>query len=238
MQSSQLFAPLEGNPPDFDVEEVLEILRPFLSDARARRIGQIVEQRIATVAPVLEGLYDRGNVSAVLRSAEGLGYLRMHIIDSSENFKEANRVTQGAEKWMDLQVWGQTRPCLESLKAAGWQVLATHLDGARDIADVDFARPTAFIFGNEKEGVSREALTLADATVKIPMTGFSQSFNISVAAALFLYHVRESRRGPTGAYGDLNVAEQRKLTAAYYLRSVQHAEASLLDARAACARSL
>lgn len=207
--------------------QIIEGLRPYLTDQRIQRIEHVVRNRITTVVPVLEGLYDRGNVSAVLRSAEGMGYGTIHVIDSSPHFKEAKRVTQGAEKWLDLQMWDSSPPCFAQLKDRGFRLLATHLEGARDIQDFDFNHPTALIFGNEREGVSAQALAAADATVKIPMTGFSQSFNISVAAALFLYHIRETRRRPENTYGDLDAAAQEHLLADYYFRSVPNAEALL-----------
>jgi tRNA (guanosine-2'-O-)-methyltransferase len=84
-------------------------------------------------------------------------------------------------------------------------------------------------FGNEREGVSDELLTAADARMVVPMAGFSKSFNISVAAALTLYHIRQDRIRRAGRHGDLSTGEQAILTAVYYLRSVEHAEAILCN---------
>jgi tRNA (guanosine-2'-O-)-methyltransferase len=215
----------------FSAQEVIDALAPCLLDERRVRLDEVVAARTYTVTPVLEGLYDRGNASAVLRSAEGLGYQRVHIVDSSENFKEANRVTQGAEKWLDLAVWADTASCVEYLRAHGYRIVATHFEHARPIGEFDFTTPTALFFGNEKDGVSAELLDLADERMVIPMPGFTRSFNISVAAALSLYHVQQDRIRRLGAHGDLDDATRRILTASYYLRSLASADQVLLRTR-------
>lgn len=212
--------------------EIITCLTPFLTGERRQRIAQVIAQRTYTVTPVMEGLYDRGNVSAVLRSAEALGYQAVHVIDTSAKFREANRVTQGAEKWLDISVWEAMPACIQHLKSLGYRVLATCFDQARPIAEFDFTQPTALVFGNEKDGVSPELLSLADGRVVVPLAGFSQSFNISVAAALCLYHAAEYRTRRLGQQGDLTEEEQRLLTAAYYLRSIPSA-ADILKAMVA-----
>jgi len=217
----------------FSPAEVLAVLSPQLTAARLARLRHAVAARIASVVPVLEGLYDRGNVSAVMRSAEGLGYLGVHIIDTSQSFKEANRVTQGAEKWLDVRLWEDTPAAVHALKQQGFRVLATHFEQAAPLPSFAFDVPTAIVFGNEREGVSKELLEAADARVYLPMAGLSQSFNISVAAALFLYHIREDRAARLGRTGDLSPEAQEHLLASYCLRSVQAAEQVLLRSRAA-----
>lgn len=212
----------------FTAAEVIRRLRPFLSPARCARIEAVLAERTCTVTPVLDGLYDRGNVSAVLRSAEALGFQSVHVIDSSESFKEAKRVTQGAEKWLDVEVWGAAAAAADALHARGYRILAAHLEGARPIESFCFDQPTAIVFGNEHEGVSPAMLDHADSRLMIPMAGFTRSFNISVAAALCLYHVHSERRARLGANGDLPAETRRVLTARYYLRSLPHGESILL----------
>lgn len=211
--------------------EIIEILDAFLTPERRHRIRDTVAERTYTVVPVMEGVYDRGNVSAVIRSAEALGYQAIHIIDSSEDFKEAGRVTQGAEKWLDITVWEATSPCVDHLRSLGYRIVATHLDNARPIGELAFDTPTALFFGNEKEGLSEEVLDAADERVVIPMAGFTRSFNISVAAALCLYHIQQDRLRSAGCHGDLDDETRLCLTASYYLRSVPHAELILRHAR-------
>lgn len=220
---------VRGEP--FSVNEVLGVLSPYVSERRRARIEQVVAGRTFAVVPVLEGLHDRGNVSAVLRSAEAMGLQRVHIIELLKRFKKANRVTQGAEKWLDLVRWDTTAACLDFLKRQGYRILATCMEGAEPIDAVAFHHPTALVFGNECEGVTPEVLARCDARVAIPMHGFTQSFNISVAAALSFYHIRQDRLRRLGHHGDLSSAARRRLTASYYLRSVGNAEQLLLRAR-------
>jgi len=213
---------IEGRP--FAPEEIIAVLGPMLTAQRRQRIAEVLDERTYTVTPVMEGLYDRGNVSAVLRSAEALGYQAVEVIDTCANFKEAKRVTQGAEKWLDIRMWEATAPCVEHLRSLGYRIIAAHLKRARPIDEIAFDTPAALFFGSEKDGLSDELLSLADDRVVVPMAGFTKSFNISVAAALCLYHIRQDRLRRLGRHGDLDAASRRVLTALFYLRSVPNAE--------------
>ena len=200
--------------------QILDLLSAYLTPERQERIRITVEGRTCDVVPVLENIYDRGNVSAVLRSAEAMGYQCAHVIEIGEKFKSANRVTQGADKWLNVRRWRSTLECTRELKRLGYQILATHLDArARPIGEMDLTRPTAIVFGNEKDGVSQEMIAEADQTIIIPMQGFVQSFNISVAAAISLYHIFMERMRLLGKHGDLSEVERVILRADYSLRS-------------------
>lgn len=223
--------PFRVGGSSFSAEEIIEKLGPCIVPERRLRLQEVIAQRTYTVVPVLDGLYDHGNVNAVIRSAEALGYQALHQIDSSPAFKRAKRVSQGADKWLDIEHWAATGPCIDRLKRLGYRIVATHFEDARPIHEFDFTQPTAVVFGNEHEGVSQAALSAADDRMVIPMTGFTRSFNISVAAALCLYHIREARQRILGLHGDLTPDEQRGLTASYYLRSVTAAESILLEER-------
>lgn len=216
--------------PVFDLDgsvytaaQVVQGLAPCLTDERRARMAAIAADRTRAIVPVVEGLYDRGNISAVIRSAEGLGYQAVHVIDNSKHFKEARRVTQGAEKWTDIIEWPDTAPCVAELRRQGYQIAVAHLEDAMPLRDLDPTTPTAIVFGNEHAGPSKEMLAAADARVIVPMSGFTQSFNISVAAAICLYGLREQRIARLGRHGDLTPQQQLELTAAFYLRSVPHA---------------
>ena len=195
----------------------MALLADQITPRRRARIDNVVARRIYGTVGVLDGLYDRGNVSAVLRSTEGLGFGEVHIIETVEEFKQARRVTQGAEKWLDVVKWDTAGGCVDNLKSRGFQIVATSLEAAMPLDEVDFARPTALVFGNERDGVSPAVLAASDARVILPMGGFAQSFNISVAAALMLYHARVR-----GAEPDLDAAQQDVLRAEFYRRSVEH----------------
>ncbi len=205
----------------FTAQAITEALSRYISDSRRARIEKVVGGRSFSIVPVLDGLYDRGNVSAVLRTAEALGFQAVHIVESSGRFKEANRVTQGAEKWLDIRIWPDSPSCVADLREKGYRIVATSLEEATPIEQVDFSTPAAIFFGNEREGVSPEVLEQADARIVVPMPGFSRSFNISVAAALSLYHIYSERQRLLGGHADLTESERAALTASFYLRSVE-----------------
>jgi len=124
-----------------------------------------------------------------------------------------------------------TEACLARLKEMGYRIVAAHFEGARPIGELRFDQPAAIVFGNEKDGVSEAVLDVADARAVIPMAGFTKSFNISVAAALCLYHVQQDRIRRLGRHGDLDEETMRVLRALYYIRTVPNADRVLLDQR-------
>jgi tRNA (guanosine-2'-O-)-methyltransferase len=196
-----------------------------MTDSRRGRIEQVVQNRCFEIAVVLEGIYDRGNISAVMRTAEGLGYANFHIIETQEKFKEANRVTQGADKWVEVSKWKTTAEAVKELKRQGKQIVVTALtEKAKSITEVDFSKPSAIVLGNEKSGASQEIIDAADEVVIIPMTGFVQSFNISVAGALSLFQIMRDRETRRGKHGDLTEEQKSILTAQYYMRTLDSAE--------------
>ena len=232
---------IEAGGAGYEVSVVLETLASFVSEERKVRIAEVVAARTYSVVPVLEGLHDPGNLHAVLRSAEGLGYGAAFVVapegDAAvfvEHYRAGQdvppeelgkrgggRAAQGAHKWLDLSVWPTADEFVRSARARGYAIVTTHLDvDAVPIADWDFTRPTALVFGNEKEGVSDVLLAHADANVVLPIDGFIQSYNVSVAVALALYHARQDRLARQGFHGDLTKEEQAILTAHFYARSV------------------
>lgn len=208
---------------------ILQHIGPLLTDERRQKIDRVVAGRNFETAVVLEGIYDRGNISAVMRTAEGLGFANFHVIETQEKFKEANRVTQGADKWVEVQKWQQTKDCVKALKDQGYRICVTTLEASKPLAEIDFSGKTALVLGNEKDGVSREILEAADERMIIPMPGFVQSFNISVAGALCLYHIMQDRIRRTGSNADLTEKEQNILKALYYMRTQDSAEKYLKE---------
>ena len=201
-------------------EKVLQHIGPLLTEDRRQKIERVVSLRNFDTAVVLESIYDRGNVSAVMRSAEGLGFGNFHVIETQEKFKESARVTQGADKWVEVKKWKQTADCVKSLKSQGYKICVTHLDEkSKPLHEIDFSGKVALVLGNEKDGVSPEMIAAADERIIIPMTGFVQSFNISVAGALSLYHSSQDRLKKRGTNASINETEQGILKALYYLRT-------------------
>jgi tRNA (guanosine-2'-O-)-methyltransferase len=213
------------------VETVVQTLGPYLTEERRARIEAALDGRSHHLATVVEGLINTGNVSAVMRTAEGLGVQPLHAVQgpSEARFKRSSRTAQGGDKWLDVHVWEGAADCAAFLRARGYQIAVTHLDDdAVPISHVDFTRPTALVFGNERDGASEAMLAEADVRVILPLTGFVQSYNISVAAAIGLYHAWNQRTERLGAHGDLSRADRDALRASFYARAAPHAERILL----------
>ena len=211
-------------------QEIQSLMAEYLTPERVKRIAKTVEGRTCDVAVVLEGVSDLGNLSAVMRSAEAMGVQRAHVIQLSEKFKAANRVSKGADKWLDVEKWHGTLACTRELKRQGYQIVATHLDErAKPISEIDFTKPTAIVFGNEKDGITPEMIAEADHTMIIPMQGFVQSFNISVAAAIAIYHIYLERMKAFGKMGNLTDIEKEFLKAEFCLRSSDDPERLLSE---------
>ncbi len=198
--------------------DVIAALGPWITPRRIEKIERVVQGRRLGVTTVLDSVYDRGNQSAVIRSAEGLGFPWVHVIETQEKTKEANRVTLGADKWVHIDRWANTRDCIRVLKHYDFQIVATDLTATTTLDEIDYSVPTALVFGNEKIGVSEEILKVADRRAVLPMSGFTQSFNLSVAAALCLAHARAKLTKT-----DLTERQMDVLRAQYFIKSVPHA---------------
>lgn len=205
-------------------DDVMKQVYPLLTEDRRSKIERVAEGRCFDISVVLESIYDRGNISAVMRTAEGLGFSNFHIIETFEKFKNANRVTQGADKWVESKKWKKTSDFIDYAKKNKIRICVTSLEAAKPIHEIDFTTPLALVLGNEKDGVSQEMLEAADERVIIPMPGFVQSFNISVAGALSLYQIYQDRLRRLGKVADVTPEQVEILKAQYALRTLDSAE--------------
>ncbi|MCF6213638.1 MAG: RNA methyltransferase [Flavobacteriaceae bacterium] len=172
---------------------LLNHLKTFLTASRQQRFKTILNKRTRHFTVAVENVYLSHNASAVLRSCEVFGIQDVHIIEKEYAFKTSTQITKGANKWLTISKYSQFRnntlACIESLKKEGYQIVATtpHTN-ACELQNFDVSKKSAFFFGVEKEGLSDGVLQNADITLKIPMYGFSESLNISVAAAIILQY--------------------------------------------------
>jgi tRNA (guanosine-2'-O-)-methyltransferase len=209
----------------------------FLLPERKARIDEVVAHRTRSLTVVMEALCDPQNVNAVLRTCEAFGVQEIHVVEGPMKVYDPNKkISQNADKWLDVRRWSSTRDCLAHLKAEGFRIYATHLgQDSVGLADLSFAEKVALVFGNESRGVSDEAVALADANFTIPMLGFVQSFNVSVAAAITLARAVDRRVAERGRPGDLPEAEAQALRERFYLLAVKQrsriAKAERADAR-------
>lgn len=203
-------------------ERIIELLQPHMTERRLRRIRDVVARRTRTVVPVIEGLANTGNVSAVMRSTEALGYQDVHVVKGdNERYKHSQRTAGGAQHWLDVWRWDAPSSFAAHCREAGYRLVATHLHADTiPIRELDFTKPTALVFGNEEDGVSAEMMEEVDVACEVPLPGFTESFNVSVAAAVALYHARQDRLDRQGAHADLSNEAQTRLVARFCLQSV------------------
>jgi tRNA (guanosine-2'-O-)-methyltransferase len=200
---------------NFSPNDVISKISPFLTESRKEKIEKVIERRTNQYTIVLENIHDFGNIHAVWRTCENFGVQSVHMINS-EKTKKTSRVTQGADKWLSLSTYPTIEDCCKSLKKQGYQILATCLNSESiPLPQVERGQKLALIFGNEKDGVSQKALELADQNFSIPTVGLSQSFNISVAAAITLQYLFQDGFNKTG----LSSQEKLELKALFYKRS-------------------
>jgi len=203
-----------------------DLLTPHISVDRRASIDRVLDSRTENVCIVLEGLVDYGNVSAVMRSAEGFGIQRVHAVDTADNYKRSKRTTQGADKWIDRYRWESTPECYQHLREDGYRIVAADVgESAESVWDVDLTNRCAVVLGNELEGLTNDARSMADEIVTVPMSGFTESFNISVAASIVLYEVMSQRRTAFGSSGDLSEEARARIRAVWYAKSVPNARA-------------
>ncbi len=207
-------------------EYLTAVLTPHISEQRRATIESVLDRRTENVAVVVEGMVDLGNVSAVMRTADGFGIQRIHSIDTAGTYKRSKRTTQGADKWIDRYRWTGSDDCYEALRNGGYRVIAADVaDDASPVWETDLSGRSAIVFGNELEGLSEHSRSSADEIVTIPMGGFTESFNISVAAALVLYEVVRQREHKLGHHGDLSADARARIRAVWYAKSVPNGRA-------------
>ncbi len=183
-------------------KELQTYLESFLTDNRKAIFEKVLAQRTRHLTVVLEDIYQKHNTSAVVRNCDIFGIQDLHIIENKYNSYVSNQVAKGAQKWIDFHEYNQeeynTKDCINNLRAKGYQIIATtpHNDSCI-LQDFDITKKSALVFGVEKEGVSDYILDEADGYLKIPMVGFTESLNISVAVAIILQDLTTRLRKST-----------------------------------------
>jgi tRNA (guanosine-2'-O-)-methyltransferase len=166
------------------------------TEVRKEKLSRVLARRQPDLQVVLEEVSIAHNASAVARTCEAVGALNLHIISSHLEkvvFNEA--ITTRAEKWLSIHFHQSTAECLNLLRSQGLKIAVTTLSPqAIEHTALNYCQPLALVFGNEAEGVSAEALKLADYQIHIPMVGLVQSLNLSVSAAIILYEAFRQRQ--------------------------------------------
>lgn len=202
-------------------------LQSFLSAERERRLREVLANRTNNLHVVLEDLANPQNAMAIVRSMDCFGVQNVHVIENEWDFERYETGDKGAGKWIDFHQHNifenNTRSATNLLKAQGFKVLATTPHTNKEIADVHFDQPIALVFGNETHGISEQMKKEADELVKLPMYGFSESFNISVSVALSLYELTQKMR-KSNLNWQLTAQEQEELYDKWLPQAVNHSE--------------
>lgn len=210
-------------------EKLISYLESFISQNRVAVINKIINNRTRYISVVLEDIYQAQNASAVLRSCDCFGIQDVHIIENNNKYQVNPDVSLGSDKWLSLYKYSgkenNTLTAIQKLRIDGYRIVAT-MPGKHDELLENFdltAGKTALFFGTELKGLSQDVIDHADEFVKIPMYGFTQSFNISVSAAIILYHLTEKLR-TSSLNWQLEKNEMLNLKLQWYKNSIKKAE--------------
>lgn len=175
----------------------VEYLEQFVTEKRRNLFKKVLDKRTQHFTVAIEDLFQPHNSSAVVRSCEVFGVQNVHIIENKYKFYASRKIAKGAQKWLDFSLYNKlnknnTIDCIDDLRAKGYKIIATtpHNDSCV-LQNFDISQKAAFFFGVEKAGLSKDVLDNADGFLQIPMVGFTESLNISVAAAIILQNVQE-----------------------------------------------
>lgn len=226
---------MAGGGPKYEQHE-RERLSPedMILDVRKERIERVLSLRTRTFTVVLDRLEDSFNMGAVVRTCEGMGVQEVHVIKHPDApFIPNTKVTQGCEKWMDLQIHKDFAACRDQLKGRGFTLLASAIrEDATSLFELKFDQKLALVFGNERHGVSDEVLAGCDGVFWIPMRGFTQSLNVSAAVCASVTRAIAWRTEHTGQAGDLSPEETAALRERFHLRSLKQGKKLIRATRA------
>lgn len=196
-------------------DELWSFLANHVTPERKKRFEEVVSTRTRFLTVIIEDLYQPHNASAVLRTCECMGIQDVHIIENQHEYRINPDIVLGSSNWLTLTQWNaeqhNTTNCIQHLKSQGYTIAATTLhDESIALPDFQITKKTALVFGNEVEGISDIVKQNADVFLKIPMYGFTESFNISVSAAICLSTICSKLRQSTMQW-QLTTLEQREL---------------------------
>jgi len=216
---------------DFDKVDHYKLeqeLLPFIGPSRLEKIDEVIQKRLNSLHLAIEHPTNINNAMAAIRTAESLGIYHIHLIAPEYEAQAVRIITQGAFYWVDIHFYDSLDDFLTTLKKDfNWPkdinlAGAALADTACRLTDVPVDKPLCILVGNEQRGLTDEAKSACQYCYMIPMAGMSQSFNLSVAAALSLYDTSQRKRDALNSRCDLNAKQQQRLKAAYLLNSVDN----------------
>jgi len=210
---------VEGPPRlEQSTETVIAALSPIVTSERLARIEEVVGTRTDSLVLVLDGIADPHNSSAVLRSADAFGVQTVHVIVGEQGFRASRGVSKGTHRWLDVLRYATAAACARRLKRDGYAIYVAAMGATTRPEDLHDAARLAVVFGNEHSGVSSEMRSFADGTFSIPMYGFVESLNVSVAAAITMQTLAHDGRPR------LPPERRQELKARFLMNSVKKAD--------------
>ena len=175
--------------------DLLNYLEGFITENRKEGFLRVLENRTKHFTIAMEDVFQLHNTSAVMRSCEVFGIQELNVIEQKFGKRIDTEIAMGAQKWVDVNRFNSVQNCIDAMRSQGYQIIATtpHNDSCL-LHEFDVSKPSALFFGTEKDGLSEEVIAQADGFLKIPMVGFSESLNISVAAAIILQNLTNRLR--------------------------------------------
>jgi tRNA (guanosine-2'-O-)-methyltransferase len=180
-----------------------------MSPERYARITQMLNHRQPELTVCMEQVHKPHNLAAIVRTADAVGVSDVHATWFDKAMRLSGKSATGSQNWVTVHSHDSISDAIKTMRAQGMQIIATNLsDTAIDFRQVDYTKPTAILLGQEKTGISKEALALADQDVIIPMVGMCQSLNVSVASALILYEAQRQRELANMYDGECRLADE------------------------------
>jgi tRNA (guanosine-2'-O-)-methyltransferase len=175
-----------------DLAQTFEYLKQFLTEERLAKIEHFSQESSDFVLPVMDDVYQFRNAAAIIRSVEACAFHKVIAMEEENVFNPNLTVTKGAETWVEVEKMPKNLDSLKNIKERGYKILAVSLEkNAVMLPDYQVTEPIALVFGTELEGVSKEVIDFADETLAIPMYGFTKSYNVSVAAGICMYELKQ-----------------------------------------------
>ncbi|MEN8839212.1 MAG: RNA methyltransferase [Flavobacteriales bacterium] len=208
--------------------KLVDYLSQFAHENRAALFNEKIQERTNFVTLVLEDIYHAQNTSAAIRTCDCFGIQKMHVIENRNEFNLHTGITLGSANWIDIirhkEEENNTRNALKKLKKEGYKIVATTpLPNTKSLYDMDLDKPIALVLGNEANGISDIVKEEADEFITIPMHGFTESFNISVSAAICLSELTTKMRKLEVDW-KLNEAEHERVMLKWLKQSIKKGE--------------
>lgn len=209
-------------------KSLLDFLHMHMTSERIKRFENVLLFRTRHIVIAAEDVYQERNASALIRTADCFGIQDVHIIENYNQYRISTSIAGGADKWVDVHLYSgrqdNTTRCIDSLRRHGYRIVASS-PTKNDITPetLDINRKFALFLGGEKEGISQTIIDNADDFVKIPMVGFTESFNLSVAGALLLYSL-SNRLRHSGIDWQLSENEKDDLRLRWAMKSIPRSD--------------